>query len=53
MRSLTLLVIILASSFLRADEFFTSKVEPILKDNCFKCHSHDAGKMKGWLPLDT
>lgn len=34
-------------------EFFTTKVEPILRANCYKCHSHDAGKMKGGLTLDS
>lgn len=34
------------------DEFFTSQVEPILRDHCFPCHSHATGKMKGGLTLD-
>jgi hypothetical protein len=29
-----------------ADEFFASKIEPILKQRCFECHSHEK-KMKG------
>jgi len=53
MRILSLTFLLLASFFLRADEFFIDKVEPILKDNCYKCHSHDAGKMKGGLTLDS
>ena len=53
MNALPLTILILSVPFLRADEFFSSKVEPILKDNCFKCHSHDAGKMKGGLTLDS
>ena len=36
----------------RADEFFTSKIEPILKQRCFECHSHEK-KMKGGLTLDS
>jgi hypothetical protein len=35
-----------------ADEFFTSKIEPILKERCYECHSH-AKKMKGGLTLDS
>ena len=33
--------------------FFESKVRPILKENCYKCHSLEAGKAKGGLTLDT
>ena len=32
--------------------FFTGKVEPILRQRCYSCHSHAAGKMKGGLSLD-
>lgn len=35
-----------------ADELFTSKIEPLLKQRCFKCHSHEK-KMKGGLTLDS
>jgi hypothetical protein len=35
-----------------ADEFFSSKIEPILKARCYECHSH-AKKMKGGLTLDS
>jgi len=35
-----------------ADEFFTSKIEPILMQRCFECHSHEK-KMKGGLTLDS
>ncbi|WP_395718367.1 PSD1 and planctomycete cytochrome C domain-containing protein [Prosthecobacter sp.] len=35
-----------------ADEFFTSKIEPILQQRCFECHSHEK-KMKGGLTLDS
>ena len=34
-------------------EFFENKVRPILKENCYKCHSLEAGKAKGGLTLDT
>ena len=39
----------------RADDgaFFTAQVEPILKERCYECHSHKAGKIKGGLALDS
>jgi len=33
--------------------FFEAKVRPVLIDKCYKCHSHDADKVKGGLMLDT
>jgi len=36
----------------QADEFFTTKIEPLLKQRCFECHSHET-KMKGGLTLDS
>ena len=38
---------------LRAEDFFTAKVEPLLKQHCYECHSHAVGKMKGGLTLDS
>ena len=35
-----------------ADDFFTSKVEPLLRKRCYECHSH-AGKINGGLALDS
>jgi mono/diheme cytochrome c family protein len=35
-----------------ADEFFISKIEPLLKQRCLECHSHEK-KMKGGLTLDS
>jgi mono/diheme cytochrome c family protein len=35
-----------------ADDFFTSKIEPLLKQRCYECHSHEK-KMKGGLTLDS
>jgi len=35
-----------------ADEFFNAKIEPLLKQRCFECHSHEK-KMKGGLTLDS
>jgi hypothetical protein len=34
-------------------EFFESKVRPVLVENCYKCHSAGAEKIKGGLTLDT
>ena len=44
--------VLLLTSFAMADEFFTSKIEPLLKQRCFECHSH-AKKIKGGLALDS
>ena len=33
--------------------FFESKIRPILADNCYKCHSATADKVKGALVMDT
>src|SRR2546428_3833898 len=34
-------------------QFFEGKIRPILSDNCYKCHSAGAEKIKGGLLLDT
>src|SRR5688572_14442056 len=34
-------------------EFFETKVRPVLVENCYKCHSAGAEKIKGGLVLDT
>src|ERR1051325_7992036 len=33
--------------------FFREKIQPILEQRCFECHSHKSGKMKGGLTLDS
>jgi hypothetical protein len=33
-------------------EFFHQKVEPILRQHCYDCHSHEAGQMESGLALD-
>jgi cytochrome c553 len=33
--------------------FFESRVRPVLVERCYKCHSHDADRVKGGLMLDT
>lgn len=35
------------------EAFFQQKVQPLLAQHCMQCHSHDAGKMKGGLTLDS
>ncbi|MEY2411213.1 MAG: hypothetical protein QOF48_3883 [Verrucomicrobiota bacterium] len=34
-------------------DFFESKIRPVLVENCYKCHSAGAEKLKGGLLLDT
>lgn len=51
--------ILIAASVSAADltpeqlDFFEKKVQPVLKDQCYKCHSNEAGKAKGGLLLDS
>src|SRR5688500_10286239 len=34
-------------------KFFETKVRPVLVDNCYKCHSKEADKVKGGFMIDT
>ena len=34
-------------------EFFEKQIAPILKRRCYECHSHESGKAKGGLVLDS
>src|SRR5437867_2787015 len=34
-------------------EFYEKQVQPILTENCHKCHSHQADKIKGSFVLDS
>ena len=34
-------------------QFFETKIQPVLSENCFKCHSHQADRIKGKLMLDS
>jgi HPt (histidine-containing phosphotransfer) domain-containing protein len=47
---------IAATGQLRGDderaEFFRQRVEPILREHCYACHSHSAGQMESGLALD-
>jgi hypothetical protein len=36
-----------------ADEFFESKVRPVLVQHCYRCHSGQAKKLRGGLRLDS
>ena len=36
-----------------AASFFRKKIEPVLKANCYKCHSQAAPELRGGLRLDT
>lgn len=47
-----LLMLLLIASAVEADEFFASKVEPLLKQHCFECHSHGQA-IEGGLALDS
>ncbi|MEC8553596.1 MAG: PSD1 and planctomycete cytochrome C domain-containing protein [Planctomycetota bacterium] len=35
------------------EQFFEQEVLPILRDNCFDCHSHESGESGGKLMLDS
>lgn len=52
MKLTALFLIPLAASAAEGDAFFRERVEPILQQRCFECHSH-AGKIKGGLVLDS
>src|SRR5688572_26636647 len=34
-------------------EFFHRKIQPLLAERCFECHSHAADKIKGNLVVDS
>src|SRR5258705_10803299 len=61
MKQLVLLAaVILATPLARAVDltrpqidFFENKIRPLLANNCYKCHSQNAEKVKGGLLLDT
>ena len=60
MRNIFFLALALAGPVLCAADappegvrFFEEKIRPLLTDRCFKCHSHEAEKIKGGLVLDS
>ncbi len=52
MKYFSLAFLLLASPMLYADEFFVSKIEPLLRKRCFQCHSHNH-KISAGLSLDS
>lgn len=53
--AVALSILLLNVNSLKGDdqgEFFRHKVEPILREHCFGCHSHSSGQMEGNLALD-
>ncbi len=61
-RSLLTAVLFLAAAPARAQDaapspeqlaFFEKKIQPVLVEKCYKCHSEKAEKIKGGLVLDT
>ncbi len=34
-------------------QFFADKIQPLIEERCYKCHSHQSGKMKNGLTLDS
>lgn len=37
----------------QGEQFFRSRIEPVLREHCYACHSHAARQMKGDLTLDA
>ncbi len=35
------------------ERFFVEKIEPLLREHCYACHSHSSGTMEGGLTLDA
>jgi hypothetical protein len=52
MKSFATMACLLTASVMGAEDIFVSKVEPLLKQRCFECHSHER-KIKGGLALDS
>ena len=48
----TTCLLLAGEAALSADDLFSSKIEPLLKQRCFECHSHEK-KIKGGLALDS
>ena len=48
----TTFLLLAGEAVLSADDLFSSKIEPLLKQRCFECHSHEK-KIKGGLALDS
>ncbi|MDB6155508.1 MAG: Planctomycete cytochrome [Chthoniobacteraceae bacterium] len=48
-----LLMLVLTQPASAETDFFNEKIAPLLELRCYKCHSHQSGKMKGGLTLDS
>jgi hypothetical protein len=55
MKMLSVTILLLAGFAAAAEhtDFFEAKIRPLLVDNCYKCHSVEAEKLKGGLLLDS
>ena len=51
--SVMLMLLVCGRVLAAEDEFFDKSVRPLLEKRCFDCHSHQSGKMKGGLALDS
>lgn len=54
-RVLIVAMLMLPLAAVRADDaqWFKDRVEPVLVKRCYECHSHQSGKLKGGLTLDS
>ncbi|MFZ2281708.1 MAG: PSD1 and planctomycete cytochrome C domain-containing protein [Prosthecobacter sp.] len=52
MKSFATMACLFTASVMGAEDIFVSKLEPLLKQRCFECHSHET-KIKGGLALDS
>ncbi|MEO1524797.1 MAG: PSD1 and planctomycete cytochrome C domain-containing protein [Planctomycetota bacterium] len=44
---------LLVAPFATADEFFESRIRPVLVEHCYECHSESAGVIQAGLRLDA
>src|SRR6266480_1958682 len=51
--ALVALLFSITGTFADGNEFFENKIRPIFVGHCYKCHSHDAEKIKGGFVLDS
>ena len=60
--AVTIVIVLTASAIATAQEsprdidgeqFFSEKIQPLLKLRCYACHSHAAGEMEGGITLDS
>ncbi len=46
-------LLLVTTPLVAGNDFFESKIRPVLVKHCYECHSVEAGKSKGGLLLDT